>query len=235
MLKDLKEQVLIENLNLQKFGLVLYTWGNVSAVDRGKGVVAIKPSGVPYEELKTDDIVVVDLENGQTVEGNLKPSSDLPTHLELYRAFREIGGVVHTHSMYATSFAQAGRGIPPLGTTHADYFYGEIPCSRGLTRDEIAAEYEKNTGRVMVAQLKQNEVTGENALAVPSILVRQHGPFNWGKDAKEAVHNAVVCEQLAKMAIHTMLLCPEVDWLNPHLLDKHFLRKHGESAYYGQS
>lgn len=228
MLKYLKEQVFCANLDLPKYGLVTFTWGNASAVDREKGLVVIKPSGVPYEELKPESMVVVDLEGNQ-VEGDYRPSSDLPTHLVLYKACREIGGIVHTHSSWATSWAQAGRGIPALGTTHADYFYGEIPCTREMTSDEIKGEYEKETGNVIVERFR-----GLDFLQVPGTLINNHGPFSWGRDAHEAVHNAVVLEEVAKMAFNTQMLLHDLKPISRPLLERHFLRKHGSNAYYGQ-
>lgn len=230
MLKWLKEAVLEANLELPRRGLVIYTWGNVSGISREEGLVVIKPSGVPYEELKLEDLVVVDLDGNQ-VEGKLRPSSDTPTHLVLYRAFPEIGGVVHTHSSWATSWAQAGRGIPALGTTHADYFYGEIPCTRDMTAEEIQRGYEAETGNVIVETFRTR---GIDPLHVPGVLVKNHGPFSWGKDPLEAVHNAVVMEEVAKMAFRTLVLSPNVKAIDQVLLDKHFLRKHGPNAYYGQ-
>lgn len=228
MLELLKQQVYEANMELPKRKLITYTWGNVSGIDREKGLVVIKPSGVDYDELKAEDMVVLDLE-GNVVEGKYKPSSDTPTHLELYKAFPEIGGIVHTHSPWATSWAQAGRGIPCYGTTHADYFYGEIPCSRALTEEEIAGEYEKNTGLVIISTFE-----GKNPAHVPGVLCKNHGPFTWGKDAAEAVHNAVVLEEVAKMACRTEQLNQSV-LPAPHCLqEKHFMRKHGANAYYGQ-
>jgi L-ribulose-5-phosphate 4-epimerase len=229
MLKKLKEQVFQANLLLPKHGLVTFTWGNVSSIDREKGLVVIKPSGVPYETMKRDDMVVVELETGKVVDGELKPSSDTPTHLELYKAFANIGGIVHTHSRWATSFAQAGRGIAALGTTHGDYFYGEIPCTRKMTEAEIQAEYEKETGTVIIETFKD-----KNPDAIPGVVVYSHGPFSWGKDAMDAVHNAVVMEEVAFMNIQTMLLTPGIQPMQQELLDKHYLRKHGANAYYGQ-
>lgn len=228
MLEELKQKVLEANLLLPKYQLVTFTWGNVSAIDREKSLVVIKPSGVPYETMTAADMVVVDLD-GKTVEGDKRPSSDTPTHIELYKAFPEIGGVVHTHSRWATSFAQAGRSIPPLGTTHADDFYGEIPCTRSLTDGEIGGEYEKNTGRVIAETF-----SGKNAAEVPGVLVRNHGPFSWGKDALDAVHNAVVLEEVSFMAFHALMLEPEAGAVSQALLDRHYLRKHGKNAYYGQ-
>jgi L-ribulose-5-phosphate 4-epimerase len=229
MLKKLKEQVFQANLLLPKHGLVTFTWGNVSGIDREKGLVVIKPSGVAYETMKAKDMVAVDLETGKVVDGELKPSSDTPTHLELYKAFLNIGGIVHTHSRWATSFAQAGRGIAALGTTHGDYFYGEIPCTRKMTVEEIQAEYEKETGTVIVETFKD-----KNPDAVPGVVVYSHGPFAWGRDAMDAVHNAVVMEEVAFMNIQTMLLNPNIQPMQQELLDKHYLRKHGKNAYYGQ-
>lgn len=228
MLKKLKQAVLEANLLLPKHRLVTFTWGNVSAIDRERGLIVIKPSGVAYETMTADDMVVVDL-NGNVVEGDKRPSSDTPTHIELYKAFPGIGGVVHTHSRWATSFAQAGRSIPPLGTTHADDFYGEIPCTRGLTDAEIGGEYEKNTGLVIAETF-----AGKNAAEIPGVLVRNHGPFSWGKDAQDAVHSAVVLEEVAFMAFHALMLEPEAQPVPQALLDRHYLRKHGKNAYYGQ-
>ena len=228
MLEKLKEEVLKANLLLPKHNLVTFTWGNVSAIDREKGLIVIKPSGVEYDEMKASDMVVVDLD-GNVVEGNLRPSSDTPTHIELYKAFKEIGGVVHTHSRWATSFAQAGLEIRPMGTTHADYFYGPIPCTRSLTDEEIKGQYEKNTGTVIIETFK-----GIDPTAVPGVLVRNHGPFAWGKDAANAVHNAVVMEEVAFMNYHAMTLRPEAPCVSQTLLDKHYYRKHGKNAYYGQ-
>ena len=229
MLKKLKEQVFQANLLLPKHGLVTFTWGNVSGIDREKGLVVIKPSGVPYETMKRDDMVVLELETGKVVDGELKPSSDTPTHLELYKAFPNIGGIVHTHSRWATSFAQAGHGIAALGTTHADYFYGEIPCTRKISLEEIQAEYEKETGTVIIETFKD-----KNPDAIPGVVVYSHGPFAWGKDAMDAVHNAVVMEEVAFMNIQTMILNPNIQAMQQELLDKHYLRKHGANAYYGQ-
>lgn len=228
MLEALKKEVLKANLDLPKHGLVTFTWGNVSGIDRDKGLIVIKPSGVPYEELKEEYLVVLDLD-GRQVEGSLRPSSDAPTHLVLYREFPEAGGVVHTHSPWATSWAQAGRDIPALGTTHADYFYGSIPCTRKLTKEEINGEYEKETGNVIVETFKD-----KNPAYLPGVLVNNHGPFSWGKDVHEAVHNAVVMENVAMMAYHTMGLAPGINSIDQALLDRHFLRKHGANAYYGQ-
>ena len=229
MLEALKETVCEANLELSRRGVVLYTWGNVSGIDRARGLVVIKPSGVPYQGMQPSDMVVVDLE-GRIVEGTLRPSSDTPTHLELYKAFPEIGGVVHTHSTHAVVFAQAGMEIPPLGTTHADYFYGAVPVSRSLTRDEVQEAYEKNTGRVIVETVQE---TGREALDVPGVLVRNHGPFTWGKDPEEAVYHSVVLEEIAEMAWKTLQINPSAA-LPPYILEKHYQRKHGPQAYYGQ-
>ena len=228
MLESLKQQVLEANLQLPKLNLVAFTWGNVSAIDRASGIMVIKPSGVTYEAMTADLMVCVDLHTGKVVEGNLRPSSDTPTHLVLYRAFPAIGGVVHTHSRWATIFAQAGRAIPALGTTHADYFYGDIPVTRPLSKREIEGEYELETGNVIVETMQ-----GIDPVAMPAILVQEHGPFTWGKDAAEAVYHAAVLEEAAMMAWHTLSLAPEAH-LNPDLMDKHYLRKHGKNAYYGQ-
>lgn len=229
MLEKLKQEVLEANLMLPKYGLVTFTWGNVSAVDRESGTLVIKPSGVEYDTMTADDMVVVDLETGKTVEGKYKPSSDTPTHLELYRAFENIGGIVHTHSRWATSFAQAGCGVMPLGTTQADYFYGEIPCTRAMTPEEIAGEYEKETGTVIIEAFK-----GIDPMTIPAVLVKSHGPFTWGKNAAEAVHNAVVLEEAAFMNFHSIMLNPGIKPMQQELMDKHYLRKHGANAYYGQ-
>ena len=227
MLENLKEEVFKANLALVKYGLVIFTWGNVSAIDRKRGLVVIKPSGVSYETMTAQDMVVLDLE-GNIVEGTLNPSSDTPTHLEIYKAFPEVGGVVHTHSTYATSWAQACRGIPTVGTTHADYFYGEIPCTRSMTQEEVEGDYELQTGKVIIERFD-----GLNAMQTPGVLVANHGPFTWGKDAHEAVHNSVVLEQVAKMSYVSHSLSPEME-MNNHLTTKHFNRKHGAGAYYGQ-
>jgi len=227
MLEKLKEEVYRANLDLVEHGLVIFTWGNVSGIDRERGLVVIKPSGVSYDEMRPQDMVVMNL-YGQVVEGNLKPSSDTPTHLVLYRQFQNIGGVVHTHSEWATSWAQAGKGITALGTTHADYFYGEIPCTRKMTKEEIEKDYELETGKVIVERFKEL-----NPDQVPGVLVNNHGPFSWGTDAHNAVHNAVVMEEVAKMTFRTLQLNPETR-MDQVLLDKHFLRKHGKDAYYGQ-
>jgi L-ribulose-5-phosphate 4-epimerase len=230
MLEQLKEQVFRANLLLPKHGLVTYTWGNVSGIDKEQGLVVIKPSGVSYEEMKADDMVVVELKTGKTVGEVLKPSSDTPTHLELYKAFSNIGGIVHTHSRWATIFAQAGRGIMALGTTHADYFYGEVPCTRKMTKNEIEGEYEKETGLVI-----KETFQGKNPGAISAVLVNSHGPFAWGVDPMDAVHNAVVLEEVAFMNYHSLSLEPDLPSLQQELLDKHYLRKHGANAYYGQT
>ncbi len=228
MLDKLKKQVYEANMELPKRGLITYTWGNVSGIDREKGLFVIKPSGVPYEELKVSDMVVMDLK-GNKVEGDYKPSSDTATHLELYLAFQDIGGIVHTHSPAATAWAQAGRSIPCYGTTHADYFYGEIPCARSLTEDEVSNGYEKNTGLVIIETFKNL-----NPLYVPGVLCKSHGPFTWGRDAAEAVHNSVVLEELAKINLMTEQLNSTMVPAPNYIQDKHFLRKHGPNAYYGQ-
>ena len=230
MLASLKEQVFQANLLLPRHGLVTFTWGNVSGIERGEGLIVIKPSGVSYEDMKADDMVVVDLDTGKVVEGRLKPSSDTATHIELYQAFPNIGGIVHTHSRWATSFAQAGRGIAALGTTHGDYFYGEIPCTRKMTEAEIQGEYEKETGLVI-----KETFLDKDPGAIPAVLVYSHGPFVWGAGPMDAVHNAVVLEELAFMAFHTLILTPDIPPMQQELLDKHYLRKHGANAYYGQT
>jgi L-ribulose-5-phosphate 4-epimerase len=228
MLEELKRQVYEANMDLPKYGLVTFTWGNVSGIDRESGCFVIKPSGVEYENLRPEDMVVVDL-NGNVVEGSLNPSSDTPTHLELYKAFPQIGAVVHTHSSWATSWAQAGRGIPCYGTTHADYMYGEIPCLRCLSEEEINDAYEINTGRLITEYYKEKDY-----MAVPACLCKNHGPFAWGKNAKEAVHHSVVLEEVAKMAARCEHINPDVKPAPRELLDKHYMRKHGTNAYYGQ-
>ena len=230
MLESLKESVLQANLALVKHNLVTFTWGNVSGVDRERGLVVIKPSGVEYGAMTAEDMVVVELETGKVVEGKWKPSSDTPTHLVLYRAFPELGGIVHTHSRWATSWAQAGRGIPAYGTTHGDYFYGEIPCTRRMTPAEIGGAYELETGNVIVETFEDL-----SAGDIPAVLVHSHGPFAWGTDPENAVHNAVVLEELAFMAFHTEALNPQIGAMQQELLDKHYLRKHGAGAYYGQT
>ena len=231
MLEKLKSEVYEANMMLPKYGLVTFTWGNVSAIDRASGFVVIKPSGVEYDKMSADDMVIVSLD-GEVIESRLSPSSDTSTHLELYRQFPDIGGIVHTHSLWATIFAQAGRGIKPYGTTHGDYFYGEIPCTRAMTLTDIQADYELETGKVIVATFKDI-----NPNHVPAVLVKSHGPFTWGKDACTAVHNAVVLENLAKMAYYTESLSSgkETPCIQTELLDKHYLRKHGATAYYGQN
>ena len=230
MLELLKQQVLEANLELPKLGLVDFTWGNVSARDAASGAVVIKPSGVPYASMKQDDMVVVDRE-GRVLEGTLRPSSDLPTHLELYRQFPSIGGIVHTHSTWATVWAQTCRGIPALGTTHADYFFGEIPCTQQLSEPQIAGEYEAQTGVAIVECLRAR---GIDPVHMPAVLVANHGPFAWGKDAPAAVHNAAVLEVVARMAFLSMQMDPALPAMPQQLLEKHFLRKHGPGAYYGQ-
>ena len=229
MLETLKQQVLQANLLLPEHGLVTFTWGNVSGIDRSTGLVVIKPSGVSYSGMTAEDMVVVDLE-GAIVEGKWKPSSDTATHLELYKAFPAIGGIVHTHSRWATTFAQAGCEIPAMGTTQADYFYGAVPCTRPMTDQEIMGEYEKETGKVIVETFRDRD-----AIAVPGVLVFEHGPFAWGADAMEAVHNAVVLEEVAFLDWHTMTLNAGRGPMQKTLLDKHYLRKHGKNAYYGQN
>ncbi len=231
MLEELKKEVYEANMLLPKYGLVTFTWGNVSGIDREKGLFVIKPSGVEYEKLRPEDMVVVDLK-GEKVEGDYKPSSDTATHMVLYNHFPNIGGVVHTHSSWATSWAQAGRGIPCYGTTHADYLYGEIPCMRNLTQEEIDEAYELNTGNVIVNEFKRMNL---DYVAMPAVLCKNHGPFTWGKDAHEAVHNAVVLEEVAKMAARTETINPDVKPAPQMLQDKHYYRKHGANAYYGQN
>ena len=230
MLKELRERVLKANLELPKYKLVTFTWGNVSEIDRESGLVAIKPSGVDYDVMTADDIVIVDLQ-GNRVWGTKKPSSDTPTHLELYRQFPEIGGVVHTHSRHATAWAQAGEDILALGTTQGDYFYGSVPCTRRMTPEEIAGEYELETGKVIVETFRKRAIEPS---MVPGVLVHSHGPFTWGKDGMEAVHNAVVLEEVAKMAARTEMINPKVQEAPQELKDKHYYRKHGVNAYYGQ-
>lgn len=231
MLEELKKKVYEANMELPRYGLVTFTWGNVSGVDRKEGLFVIKPSGVDYDKMTWEDMVVMDLE-GNRVEGRYKPSSDTPTHLELYKAFPEIGGIVHTHSSYATSWAQAGRSIPCYGTTHADYIYGEVPCVRCLSKEEIEEAYEKNTGLLIVNEFRKMK---KEPMAVPAVLCKNHGPFAWGKDAMDAVHNAVVLEEVAKMAYRTETINREVLLAPSELQDKHYFRKHGANAYYGQS
>ncbi len=228
MLEELKKRVYEANMLLPKHGLVTFTWGNVSEIDRETGYFAIKPSGVEYDKLSPDDMVIMDLD-GNKIEGRYNPSSDTATHIELYKAFKNIGGIVHTHSPWATSWAQAGRDIPCYGTTHADYIYGSVPCVRNLTKEEIDAGYEKNTGVLIVDYFKDKDYE-----AVPAVLCKNHGPFTWGKDGHEAVHNAVVLEEVAKMAVHTEAINPDVKPAPQILQDKHYYRKHGANAYYGQ-
>lgn len=230
MLKKLKHAVYEANMELPHRGLVTYTWGNVSGIDRERGLVVIKPSGVSYDELTPDDLVVLDLD-GKVVDGKLNPSSDTKTHLELYKAFPEIGGIVHTHSPYAVGWAQAGRDIPAYGTTHADYFYGPVPCCRSLSEQEVEEDYERNTGLVIVETFRQREL---DPVHVPGAICRNHGPFTWGKDAAQAVYHAVVLEEVAKMAVYTTQIAPDAQPAPQYVLDKHFLRKHGPNAYYGQ-
>ncbi len=228
MLEELKQKVYEANMLLPKYELITFTWGNVSAIDRETGYFVIKPSGVEYDKLKAEDMVVMDLE-GNKIEGRYNPSSDTATHLELYKAFPNMGGIVHTHSTWATSWAQAGRAIPCYGTTHADYIYGEIPCVRNLTKEEIDEAYEKNTGLLIVEEFKDKEY-----MAVPAVLCKNHGVFTWGKDAKDAVHNAVVAEEVAKMAAIAEMINPKIEEAPQELQDKHYFRKHGANAYYGQ-
>lgn len=230
MLEELKRRVYEANMLLPKYGLVTFTWGNVSEIDRESGYFVIKPSGVDYETMTPDDMVVMDL-NGNRIEGRYKPSSDTATHIELYKKYPDIGGIVHTHSPEATSWAQAGRSIPLYGTTHADYFYGDIPCTRSLTAEEIEEAYEQNTGRVIIETFESQQM---NPVYTPAVLCKNHGPFAWGKDAQEAVHNAVVLEEVAKMAAKTESINPKAEKAPDYLKDKHFYRKHGANAYYGQ-
>ena len=229
MLNELKQQVLEANLLLPKFNLITFTWGNVSGIDRDKGIIVIKPSGVEYDGMTIEHMVLVDLETGKTIDSKLSPSSDTATHLALYKAFPNIGGVVHTHSRWATIFSQAGMNIPALGTTHADYFYGEIPCTRKMTPEEITGEYELETGKVIIERFSKIDPD-----TIPAILVNSHGPFTWGKNATDAVHNAVVLEEVAFMAWHDIIINPDISSMQQELLDKHYLRKHGKNAYYGQ-
>ena len=231
MLEELKKKVYEANILLPKYGLVTFTWGNVSEIDRESGLFVIKPSGVDYDVMTPEDMVVMDL-NGKKIEGEMNPSSDMPTHLELYKAWKDIGGIVHTHSSYATSWAQAGRGIPCYGTTHADYFYGEIPCARCLTKDEIAEAYEENTGHLIVEEFARLK---KDPAAVPAVLCKNHGVFTWGKNGMEAVHNAVVTEEVAKMAYRCEVINPQIKPAPQELQDKHYYRKHGANAYYGQT
>lgn len=228
MLEELKQRVFEQNLALVKHNLVVLTWGNVSAIDRESGFVVIKPSGVDYATMKAEDMVVVDLD-GKVVEGKYRPSSDTPTHIWLYKQFSQIGGVVHTHSTYATAWAQSGRNITAYGTTHADAFYGDVPCTRALTKEEIGSEYELNTGKVIAETFE-----GKDVLAIPAVLVKNHGPFTWGTTPEKAVENAVTLEEVARMAQLTESLNPQVKRVDQHLLNKHYNRKHGANAYYGQ-
>lgn len=230
MLEELKERVLRANLDLVRHNLVIFTWGNVSGIDRKKGLVVIKPSGVDYDSMKASDMVVVDLKTGETIEGELNPSSDTPTHLILYRTYPDIGGIVHTHSTYATAWAQAGKDIPNIGTTHSDYYHNDIPCTGDMTEKEIKGDYELETGNVIVKRLNQGNI---NPMHTPGALVKNHGPFAWGKNPDNAVYNAVVMEQVAKMAYLSFAINPETS-MNPLLVEKHFSRKHGPNAYYGQ-
>ena len=231
MLEELKKKVYEANILLPKYGLVTFTWGNVSAIDRESGYFVIKPSGVEYEDMGPEDMVIMDLD-GNKIEGKLNPSSDTATHIEIYKGFKEVGGIVHTHSSYATSWAQAGRGIPCYGTTHADYFYGEIPCVRNLSKEEIEEAYEKNTGVLIVSEFERLK---KDPVAVPAVLSKNHGVFAWGKDAHAAVQNAVVTEEVAKMAYRCELINSEVKEAPQELQDKHYYRKHGANAYYGQN
>jgi L-ribulose-5-phosphate 4-epimerase len=228
MLENLKEKVCKANLELVKYGLIIFTWGNVSEIDRESGYVVIKPSGVSYDNMKPEDMVVVDLE-GNVIEGRLSPSSDMPTHLELYKQFKEVKGIVHTHSKNATAWAQSGRDVKSYGTTHADYFYGDVPCTRALSKEEVESDYEKNTGLVIIEKFKNI-----NPMEIPAILVKKHGPFAWGKDCLEAVHNAKVLEEICEMATYTEIINIKAERAEQYMLDKHFLRKHGKNAYYGQ-
>ena len=230
MLEELKERVFRANLDLVRHNLVIFTWGNVSGIDREKGLVVIKPSGVDYDSMKASDMVVVDLKTGETVEGELNPSSDTPTHLILYRTYPDIGSIVHTHSTYATAWAQAGKDIPNIGTTHSDYYHNDIPCTGDMTEKEIKGDYELETGNVIVKRLNQGNI---NPMHTPGALVKNHGPFAWGKNPDNAVYNAVVMEQVAKMAYLSFAINPETS-MNPLLVEKHFSRKHGPNAYYGQ-
>jgi len=231
MLEDLKQQVLEANLALPRHGLVTFTWGNVSAIDRSSGLLVIKPSGVSYEQMQAEDMVVVDLASGEVVEGDKRPSSDTATHRALYLAWPEIGGIVHTHSRHATIWAQAGRAIPAWGTTHADDFYGDIPCTRLMRDDEIVRDYEWNTGQVIIETLAEQNI---KPLSIPAVLVNSHGPFAWGKDAQEAVYKAVVLEEVAYMGLYSQYLTPGLPQMQQALLDTHYLRKHGANAWYGQ-
>ncbi|MBQ3449738.1 MAG: L-ribulose-5-phosphate 4-epimerase [Synergistaceae bacterium] len=230
MLEKLREEVYRANMELPERGLVVYTWGNVSGIDREKGLVVIKPSGVEYDELTPDKLVIVDL-NNNVIEGNLNPSSDTKTHVELYKSFSEIGGIVHTHSSHAVAWAQAGKSIPCYGTTHADYFYGSVPCTRNLTPEEVNDDYELNTGKVIVETFRNLNI---DPAAVPAVICRNHGPFTWGKNAEQAVYHAVILEEVAKMAMFTVTIDANAENAPQYVLDKHYLRKHGAKAYYGQ-
>lgn len=230
MLESLKAQVYQANLELVRKGVVIYTWGNVSGIDRKHNLVVIKPSGISYDVMTAEDMVVVDLNTSKVVDGKWNPSSDTPTHLELYRAFKDIGGITHTHSVNAVAFAQAGRDIEALGTTHADYFYGAIPCTRELTKEEVESDYEINTGRVIVETIQKRNY---EPMTIPGVIVKNHGPFTWGKDAMDSVHNAVVMETIADMNLKTVLLNPNSN-IKQYVMDKHYNRKHGKNAYYGQ-
>lgn len=230
MLETIKKKVCAANLELVRRGVVIYTWGNVSEIDRDKGLVVIKPSGVDYESMKPEDMVVIDLFSGETIEGKHRPSSDTKTHLEIYRSFSDVGGITHTHSINAVAFAQAGIDIPVLGTTHADYFCGTIPCTRELTKEEVDEAYELNTGKVIVECIKERKI---DPMAVPSIIVKNHGPFSWGKDAATSVYHAVVLDTVAEMSLKTLFLNPKAT-MSKYILEKHYMRKHGPNAYYGQ-
>lgn len=230
MLESLKEQVCVANLDLVAKGVVIYTWGNVSGIDRERRFVVIKPSGIDYDGMSPEDMVVVDLMTGKVVEGKWQPSSDTKTHLELYKAFPNIGGIAHTHSINAVAFAQAGIDIPALGTTHADYFYGDIPCTRELTQQEVKDAYEQNTGKVIVECIQERNI---DPMAVPGVVVKNHGPFSWGKDAAVSVYHAVVMDVVAEMNLKTLMLNPQAS-MGEYVLDKHYMRKHGINAYYGQ-
>lgn len=230
MLEELRKAVYLANIELPKRNLVVYTWGNVSGIDRDNGLIVIKPSGVDYEDLSPDNMVVVDLDNN-IVEGNLNPSSDTKTHIELYKAFSSIGGIVHTHSTYAAAWAQAGRDIPCFGTTHADYFYGPVPCTRNLTPQEVNEDYEQNTGKVIAQTFRERNINPED---VPGVICHSHGPFTWGVSTAQAVYHSVVLEELSRMALFTIMIDSSSDQLPKHVLDKHYLRKHGADAYYGQ-
>ena len=230
MLEQLKQEVFEANIELMRRKVVIYTWGNVSGIDREKGLMVIKPSGIDYDRMSARDMVVIDIRTGEKVDGKWRPSSDTATHIELYRKYPQIGGITHTHSVNAVAFAQAGRDIPALGTTHADYFYGPIPCTRSLTKEEVEKGYEKNTGKVIIETLEER---GIEPLAVPGIVVRNHGPFTWGRDAAASVYHAVVMDTVAEMTMKTLLLNPSAE-MPQYILDKHYYRRHGKNAYYGQ-